>query len=830
MLRTLIQDVRFGLRMLRKSPWFTAVAVLTLALGIGVNATVFTLVNSVLFKGLPFDEPDRIVSITSNNLARNQPQLGASYLDFLDWKAQSQSFAGLAVAQGNSTNLSDPGLPTEQYFSGRISTNTFSLMGVKPLLGRDFLPQEDQGAGVQVAILGYDLWQKRYGGDPKILGRVIRLNEIDTPVVGVMPPGMKFPVSQELWTPLFASGPASSLNRRDSRGMLVYGRLADGVSMAQAQSELDLIAKRLQTEYPQTNKGIGIRAMPYTEFFAGGQIRMLFLAMFGAVGFVLLIACANVANLLLARSIRREREVSIRAALGASRGRIVRQLLVESLLLGILGGVGGLLLSIWGVRAFLLALPSEVTRTIPYWMDFSMDYTVVGYLALICVATSILFGIAPALHATRVDLSRSLKEGSRGSGGGRARYLSRILVVGEVSLALVLLAGAGLMIRSFVKLYEMSASLNSEKVLTATMLLSGARYLTPEPRMALLDRLEPELATIPGVESIALTSNLPLFGALNWQLELEGQPPPADPNDRPSVSALEVSPQYFQVLGIAVLRGRTFRPADGRDGSAVVVVNHRFAGKYWPGEDTVGKRLRVIMPTPSAGSRAGDRSVIEREQPWFTVVGEVANVKQTNSQQAEMDPLIYVPYRQTQQTRGFSILAKSAGADGHSLTIPLRNAVQRVNSELPLIDIMTMPEHFARVRWFIRLFGSLFVIFAAIGLILAAVGIYAVMAYSVSQRTQEIGIRMAFGANQSNILGMVIRQGLKLAVIGVVIGVAGSFAVTRVLANLLVGVSPTDPLTFALVALLLTAIAILACYWPARRAAQVDPMLALRAE
>jgi predicted permease len=822
MLNSILADIRFGLRLLIKHPGFTTVVVLTLALAIGANATVFTLVNSVLFKGLPFDEPERIVSITSQNLPRDQQQLGVSYLDFMDIKAQCKSFEGLGVVQMNTGSISDDGLPTEQHWTGRVSVNTFSLMGVNPLLGRDFLAHEEQGGGADVAILSYDLWQRRYGGDSNILGRVIRLNSVETEVVGVMPPDMKFPASQELWIPLAPSGPASSLNRRDGRGLLVYGRLAGGVSMEQAQSELDLIAKRLQTEYPQTNKDITVHVMPYTQFFGGGEIRMLFLAMLGAVAFVLLIACANVANLLLSRSVARAREISIRAALGAGRGRIVRQLLMESLLLGVLGGVGGLLLSLWGVRAFVLSLPANLG--IPYWMDFAIDYTVVGYLALICIATSVLFGLAPALHASKAEPNRSLKEGSRGSGGGRARYLSRALVIGELSLALVLLAGAGLMIRSFVTLYQMSAALNNEKVLTATLFLSGSRYLTPEPRMAFLDRLEPELGRIPGVESIALTSNLPLWGAFNWRFELEGEAPPADPNERPSVYGVEVSDQYFQVLGISVLRGRTFTPQDGRSESRVAVVNRRFAGKYWPGEDAVGKRLRLLM-TPGAPGYVPDE-----EQPWITVVGEVMDVKQTNSEEVELDPVIYVPYRQSRQTRGMAILAKSAGGDAHSLTIPLRNAVRGVNSELPLIDVMTLPEHFARVRWFIRLFGSLFTIFAAIGLVLACVGIYAVMSYAVTQRTQEIGIRMALGAQQGSIVKLIVGRGLLLAVIGVALGLAGSLAVTRVMTQFLVGVSPTDPVTFSAVALVLTIVALLACYIPARRAARVDPILALRAE
>ncbi len=825
MLRSAMQDVRFGLRMLRKNYGFTAVVVLTLALGIGANATVFTVVNAWLFKGLPFEKPDRIVAITSNNRAENQERLGASYLNFLDWQAQSQSFEDLAAAAGTMRNISDPGLPMEFVISARVSANTFSLLGQKPLLGRDFLPHEDQGtAGVPVVILGHSLWQNRYGGDPNILGKSIRLNEADTTVIGVMPPGMKFPYNHELWVPLVAGNRASTLLRRAAHTLLVVGRLADGVSLAQAQAEMNLVAQRLEQEYPESNQGIGVLVEPYTERFSAGTIRLLFLAMLGAVGFVLLIACANVANLLLSRSLTREREVSIRAALGASRGRIVRQLLIESTLLGALGGAAGWLISMWGVRIFAAALPEWV----PYWLDFSMDYRVLGYLAAICVGTSILFGLAPALRLSKVDLTGALKEGARGTSGGRSRFLSRFLVVSELALALVLLVGAGLMIRSFLKKYELGAGFENEKVLTMRVSFTGTHFLAPEPRLKVLERLEPELESVPGVEVAALASNLPLGWAFEWQFELDGQPP-ADPDQRPSVFGLEISPKYFQVLGIPLLHGRTFMPDEGREGKAAVIVNRSFADKHWPGENPIGKRLRVATATAlEPGQEA--RSLLERgEQPWLTVVGEVADVKQGNRDRAEIDPLVYVPYRQTQETRWMAILARTQG-DAHSLAGPLRQLVQSVNDQIPVTEVMTLPEHLARMRWDLRFFGSLFAIFAAIGLILASIGIYAVMAYSVSQRTQEIGIRMAFGAQPKSILKLVVGQGLKLTLIGVAIGLAAAFAVTRLMASFLVGVSATDPTTFALVAVLLAGIALLASFLPARRAARVDPMLALRTE
>jgi putative ABC transport system permease protein len=817
MLKTVMQDVVFGLRMLRKNPGFTIVAVLTLALGIGVNTTVFTLVNAVLFKGLPYEDSGPVVMITSNNLAKNQPQIGIAHPDFLDMKSQSKSFKGLAAAQLTSQSISDADVPAALYQCARVSSNTFSLLGQKPFMGRDFLPEDDEGVGKQVAILGFDLWKTRYGGDPNILGRHIEVTEQDFTVIGVMPAGVKFPLNQDFWIPLVAPNRASSLLRRDVTCCFAYGRLVDGVGLADVQAEMNVIAKRLEDQYPASNKGRGIAVMPYTNFFTGPQVRALFLAMLGAVGFVLLIACANVANLLLARSMTRAREVSVRAALGASRGRIVRQLLIESLLLSILGGVAGYLISVGGIRAFRAALPPGI----PYWLDFSMDYSVFTYLASICIATGLLFGLTPALHMTKVDLSGTLKEGTRGSGGTHARLLSRGLVVTELALALVLLVAAGLMIRSFMKLQAMSSAFQNDKVLTTGLPMTGAAYITPEPRIALLDRVQTELQTISGAK-IAMSSALPLSGAFGWQFELEGKPI-TDAKDRPTATGLEITPEYFEVLGIPLLKGRTFDANEGREGRSAVIVNQLFANRYWPGEDVIGKRIRMVRD-------AGDLRSAALEQPLVTIVGVVPDVRQNWDPNAPQEPVMYVPYRQGQSSRAMFILARTFGGDPHSLMPVLQNAMRKVNNGVPLFEPVTLPEYFARNRWFQRVFGIIFAIFGGIGLFLALVGIYGVLAYSVSQRTQEIGIRIALGGQQASILKLVVGHAVKLAVLGVVIGLAASYGVTRVMRSVLIGVSPTDTMTFIAVGVTLTTVAVLASYIPARRASRLNPVEALRTE
>jgi predicted permease len=738
-----------------------------------------------------------------------------SYPDFLDWKAQSKSFEGLAAFQGTNANVSEPGLPTESIPQGRIAANTFSLLGVTPILGRDFRPEEDQGAGANVAIIGYRTWQQRYGGDAKVLGRSIRINDVPHVIVGVMAPGMQFPFSQEIWTPLFVTGPSSSMLRRDGRTSMAFGRLADGVTLEQAQAEMNVIAQRLEQVHPKEDKGFGILVRPYTGLF--GDIRLLFLSMLGAVAFVLLIACANVANLLLSRAMTRSREVSIRAALGAGRGRIVRQLLTESALLAVFGTLGGLLLAFAGLRAFAMTVAD---RQLPYWMTFTMDAGVFAYVAGICAATTVLFGLAPAIHASKVDLSHTLKEGGRSATASRGRWISRSLVVTEVALALVLLIGAGLMIRSVQTLAALSAGLDDDRVLTMNIALSGGKYIDKKARIALLERLEPELLNTPGLEAVALASTLPQWGTAPVQFDLDGNDS-VDPKDRQTVGNVEISTQYFDALGVPLLRGRTFEINEGRQGERVAIVNRLFVERFFGGQDPIGRRIRIYRESACEDPR----------QAWVRVVGEAANIKQNapNSDQSEMAPLVYTPYLQDQEARFINIVARSAQQDAHALAVPLRDSIQKV-ADLSVNQVFTMPEHFERVRWFSRLFGTLFGIFAAIGAVLAAVGLYAVIAYGVTQRTREIGIRSALGASRRNIVGLIVNQGLKLSVIGLVVGLLAAFGVTRFMRSYLIGVTPTDPTTVVVMFILLGAVAIVASYLPARRAAAVDPVIALRSE
>ena len=620
---------------------------------------------------------------------------------------------------------------------------------------------------------------------------------------------MQFPLWHKVWLPL---APTRDLEKRDARDLVVFGRLTDGASLADAQAEIDLLAERLKKEHPGTNQRLSVKIEPYTDTYLGDVAPTLFLAMVSAVGFVLLIACVNVANLLLSRSLSRAKEVAIRTALGASRGRLVRQLLIESALLGVLGAVCGLILSIWGLRVLWLAVLRLAPEGMPYWMDPSMDYRVFGYLAAICLMTIIFSGLVPALYVTRVDVNDVLKEGARGSSGPRNRLLSGYLVVGEVMLAFVLLVGAGLMIRSFLKVYDVTSALESEQVLTLRVNLPTVRYPKPEDRIGLYEQLSHRFAEVPGVERVALASHLPVTEPYRWKFELVGQPS-VETDDQLSVHGLVISPEYFQVLGLGLLSGLNFTEQDGSAGNTVTMVNQRFANKYWPAEDPLGKRLQLVR---------------DEEELWVTVIGVAPDVKQSNPNEAENVPVIYLPYRQEAVASMVILVRTSVGA--YSVTGALRKQVETLDDELALSGVMLLPEHLADERWEYVIFGSLFAGFATIALILSMVGIYAMVAHSASQRKQEIGIRMALGAQRLSIFELVVLRGLKLAVIGVAIGVAASFALTRTMTALLVGVTPTDPATFVAVAILLITVALLASYVPARKAAKTDPMLALRPE
>jgi putative ABC transport system permease protein len=806
-------NLKYAIRMLTKDPWFTVVAVLALGLGIGVNSTVFTFVNAVLLRGLPFANPDQIVHINSRNTAEGNGA-GVSYPDYRDWRAQARSFASLAAYQGLTANISDSGHPPERASGTRVTANAFSVLAERPIRGRDFQEADERKGAEPVVLLGYGLWKTRYGSDAEIVGRSIRINEVPTTVIGVMADGMRFPNNADLWIPLV---PDADMERRDVRPMNLFGRLQPGVKLEQAQAELTGIARALEQQYPETNKAIDAEVMTFNDRFNGGPIRAVFLALMGAVGFVLLIACANVANLLLSRSARRSREIALRIALGASRARVVAQLLVESTLLAFLGGVFGLLLSLVGVRLFDMAV-ADVGK--PYWIKFTMDATVFAYLVAVCFATGIIFGIVPALQVSKTNLNDILKESGRGNAGGRrARWLASSMVVAELALTIVLLAGAGLMIRSFWKLYALDIGVDTSRMLTMRLSLAEKKYPTAEQRQLFYEELVPRLSAVPGIAAASITSAPPAAGAGSRQLEIEGRAP-LDPKKLPEVTTMFVSEGYFDTLGVTMRQGRALSEPDGKAGSEAVVVNARFASQFFPAEDVVGKRIR-LKPN-GRGAAAG------QQKPWMTIVGVAPTVRQRNAQDVDPDAVAYLSYR-LEPPAGTAILIRSLG-DPASLTSAVREAVQATDPDQPVFGIQTMEQLFAQNRWPYRVFGSMFTIFAIIALVLASVGIYAVTAYSVTQRTQEIGVRMALGAQSRQVSWLILRQGLVQLALGLTLGTAGALAAAPALATLLVQIKPNDPVTLLAIGLLFTAVTICACLIPARRATRLDPLAALRVE
>jgi putative ABC transport system permease protein len=818
----MLQDLRFAVRMLVKDRWFTLVAVLALGLGIGVNTTVFTFVNAVLIRGLPYKDSERILIVTTKDTTQPNPGV-ASYQDFEDWRAQTKSFASLACFQQTSVNVTDSGHPPERTPAARVCANAFGLLGQPMHLGRDFLPHEEKKGAEPVAILGYGLWKSRYGSDPKVIGRVLNLNQVATTVVGVMPEGVRFPNNADLWQPLV---PDQNSLRRSARNMTVFGRLAPGVSREAAQAEMRGIAQQLATQFPETNKNIDAVLLTINERQNGGPIRIMFLSLLGAVGFVLLIACANVANLQLARSAQRAREVAVRVALGASRARVVRQLLVESTLLAFIGGVLGLGLATVGVRLFDKAVEGAGK---PYWIQFTFDPAVFGYLTLICFTTGILFGLAPALQVSKTNVNEILKEGGRGNAGGRrARWFTSTMVVVELALTIVLLAGAGLMIRSFLKLYSFDLGADTGNVLTMRVGLPDQKYPKPEQRQVFFESLLTKLEAIPGMQSVALASALPFGGSEGRRLEIDGRPVAAG-TQLPRVAYITVSPRYFEVVNVTVRRGRALTDADGAPGSEVAVVSERFAVQHFPNEDPLGRRIRLLTgdgrqppPPPAANTPPPP------QPKWLTIVGVSPTIRQGNPQALEPDAVVYVPHRL--ESPGFMSLMARSRVEATTLTMQMRQAVQAVDPELPVFGVQTMNQFLAQARWPYRVFGSMFAIFAAIALVLSAVGIYAVTAYAVTQRTQEIGVRMALGARRGQVSWLILRTGLIQLAIGLALGLAGALPISSVLQTLVVQIPTKDPVTFMAIATILIGVTIAACLIPARRATKLDPLVALRAD
>lgn len=811
----MLRDLRYALQLIAKDRWYSVVAIVALALGIGVNATVFTLVNAVLIRGLPYKDSGKLYMLSSQRLQGGRS--GVSALDLQDWKAQARSFTAIGAFTGAGGNIADDRAAPQQVRAQRLTPNVFSLLGQQPLFGRDFAPGDDAPGAERVVLLGYSVWKNRYGDDRSIIGKTLRIDGKPATIIGVMPEGMMFPSNAEMWMPLV---PVPE-DKRTSRYLQVFGRLRDDVSRKQAQAEMNGIAARLAAAYPDTNKDFGaVTVETFAERFNGGNIRTVMLAMMGAVSFVLLIACANVANLLLSRSVHRSREIAVRIALGATRWRVVRQLLVESVCLGVMGGALGLGLAVIGVRLFDRAV---VDSGKPYWVIFTMDYTVFGFLAIICVLTGIIFGLAPALQVTKTNVNEVLKEGGRGNAGGvRARWLTGTMVVLELALTLVLLVGAGLMIRSFLKLYTLDVGIKTDNLLAIGVGLSGTKYPNADARRAFYDNFAPRLAAIPGAQAVAFTTSVPPFGTGRRDFELEGGPVRKPDEQAAQVSTVVISPAFFDAVGVQLRRGRVFHDTDGNPGNETVIINERLAAEFFKGQDPIGRRLRFVQPPPAQGAPAPPPPV------WRTVVGISPTIRHANQQDAEPTNVVYIPLRQ--EPSGFTNLLVRTSLPPGALMSAVREQMRNVDPDQPVQNVQTMAQLLDRQMWPYRVFGTLFLVFAVIALVMSAVGLYAVMAYSVTQRRMEIGVRMALGANGADVRWLILKRGLLQMGLGLALGLAGAFALSRVLRTLLVQVTPTDPLTFGVITVILTAVAIAACLIPARRASRVDPLVALRAE
>jgi putative ABC transport system permease protein len=806
-----LQDIRYALRMLRKSPGFTAVAVLTLALGIGANTAIFSVVNAVLIRPLPYQDADRLVIMSEKT--QQGPGFSVAYANFLDWREQNQAFEEVAAFQtGWSFKLTGGGIP-ERIMGSNVSANFFVALHVRPILGREFQPEEDSPGTSPVVILSYGLWQRRFGADPGLIGKALTLNGQNSTVVGILPPGFRFYQQADVFLPIGLQAEGILKGRGNHNGIFVLARRKPEVTMEEARAQMDTIARRLEQQYPETNTGHGVKLESLRESIVANARTAIFI-LFCAVGFVLLIACANVTNLLLARSTTREKEMSIRAALGASRLRVIRQLLTESLLLSLAGGVLGLLLGTWGFEGLMDLVPQDLH---PLAMGgFGIDYRVLGFTLLVVFFTATIFGMAPALQASKPALQESLKEGGRISttGLGRNRFRNW-LIVAEVGLALVLLISAGLLIKSFQQLLLVDPGFDPQNVLTMHVPLSESNFSSPAKiaqTMALNLQLEQTIQKIPGVISAATVWPLP-FGNNNWfpSFYLEGRPLPK-PDEFPVAEAHSVSPNFFQVMHIPLLKGRYFSERDVANALRVVVINKTMAQRYWPNEDPLGKRFRLGRP--------------DLNLAWVTVVGIVGDTK-FYGLDAAAESLIYLP--SLQEPQDIFLVVRTA-SNPLGLAAAARKAVLNLDQDQPVDDIQIMEQRMSESVASRRVNMWLLGIFAVLALSLALVGVYGMMSYSVAQRTHEIGLRLALGAQPGDVLFLVVGRALLLAMTGVGVGLAGAFALTRFLSSLLFGVRPTDPLIFIGISILLTSITLLASYIPARRATKVDPMVALRYE
>jgi len=801
-------DLRYAIRLQRKNPGFTIVAVIALALGIGANTAIFSVVNTVLLRPLPYKDPERLVMVWEEATKAGYPQDTPAAANFVDWRDQNQSFEGMAAITDDSFNLTGSGDP-ERLEGQRVSTNLFPLLGVEPQIGRVFTAAEDQPGNERVVLLSYGLWQRRFGGDAGIVGKSLQLSGAGYTVVGVMPARFQFPTADdEVWVPIaFTQEDAAN---RDRHYLRVVGRLKPGVTLAQAQADMSTIATRLQQQYPQSNTDLGAVITPLHEHLVG-DIKPALLILLGAVGLVLLIACANVANLLLARAAVRQKEIAVRVALGARRSRLIRQFLTESVSLSLLGGLVGLVIAYVGLIVLKAFIPENISQA----RAISIDYKVLGFTLLVSLATGLIFGLAPALQSIRFNQAETLKEGGRDAAtGGSGKRLRSLLVMAEVAISLVLLIGAGLLINSFLRLRNVDPGFRAENLLTMKIVLPDLKYERKIQRSAFYTDLVQRVQSLPGVRSAAVTTNLPLYLQGNSiSISIEGRPEPP-PGQEPIIVTRIISPGYFDTMTIPLLKGRPLTDQDTDDSPNVVVIGESMARRYWPGEEAVGKRIAVGR--------------VKSQEDWLQIVGVVKDVRQFELT-ADPKPQMYLTHRQYGFFDAQDLVVKT-DVDPASMAGAVRKAVWEIDKDQPVSDIRPMEtilaDSIARQRFSMLLLA----IFASVALVLAAVGIYGVMSYSVAQRTHEIGIRMALGAQTSAVLKLAVGYGLKLVAAGIGIGLVAAFALTRVMSTLLFGVTATDPTTFTLISLLLVAVAAIASYIPARRATRVNPIIALRYE
>jgi putative ABC transport system permease protein len=818
-LQDLGQDVRFAARVLLKDRRFTLAAIIALALGIGANTTAFTFVNGIVLRPLSLANPDRLVSLRMVD-ARDR-RLGVSYADARDWRDAARSFSALVVSFDFTTNVSDEGIPAGRYMGSFIAADAFQMVGRQALLGRTFTPDDDRLEAPRVAVIAHSVWTTRYANDPSIIGRTIRINDVPTTVIGVMPERFHFPISTEIWLPgALTMGPPATLDqRRGVRNVLgqALARLADGVSIEQAQAEMDGITSRLARDFPDTNAGVSVKVLSLDAAYREGFAQMLLLAM-GAVAFVLLIACVNVANLLLARASDRSREIAIRASLGGTRWRVVRQLLIESLLIAAAAGALGLAVARYCVHLFASALREGIEGPQPFWFDWSMDIGVYLFLVGLCVATAALFGLLPALHISKTNAIDTLKDGGRGATSGmRARRWTNALMVAEFALTLVLLSGAGLMLRSFIAVYNAGEVLDTSNVVTMRLSLGGTVYAPPERIKQFFQQLDARLAAIPAMGMVTVASDIPIMTLTNSQrqLAIRGQMLAAG-DTPPTVAYLYIGPRYFQTMRLPLLRGREFTEQDGAPGQDSAIVNERFASMFFPDADPIGQRIQL---TNAAAPQA--------PKPWLTIVGIAQTVPQ-NVADKSPEPVVYVTVRgEPAPHRLVSVIARTTTDPAAAIGI-MREEVRRIDPAVAGYFTRTMDQVKASARWPTRVFGSIFGLLAGVALVISSVGLYALTAHGVTQRTAEIGVRMALGARSAQVLWLFVRRTMVQLTIGLAVGLAGAIMAGRQLERFLVRTPSTDPVALGLVATLLVVVATLASLWSARRAARVDPVVALR--